>query len=78
MPLPGEPGHYGLSPWEYTLADLLSDAGYATACFGKWHLGDQPEFLPTQFGFDEYYGIPYSNDMDNVAPKSVKVRNATT
>jgi arylsulfatase A len=53
----------GLHPGEQTVADLLKAAGYATACVGKWHLGDQPEFLPTRQGFDYYYGIPYSNDM---------------
>ena len=54
----------GLNPTEYTLAEMLKDQGYATACIGKWHLGDQPEFLPTRNGFDYYYGIPYSNDMN--------------
>lgn len=53
----------GLNPSEITIARLLSDAGYATKLVGKWHLGDQPAFLPTNHGFDEYYGIPYSNDM---------------
>jgi arylsulfatase A-like enzyme len=53
----------GLNPSEITIARLLSDAGYATKLVGKWHLGDQPDFLPTNHGFDEYYGIPYSNDM---------------
>lgn len=53
----------GLNPDEITIADLLKKQGYATACIGKWHLGDQPEFLPTSQGFDYYYGIPYSNDM---------------
>ncbi|MHC4354012.1 MAG: sulfatase family protein [Planctomycetota bacterium] len=53
----------GLNPNEITIADLLKSQGYATACIGKWHLGDQPEFLPTRQGFDYYYGIPYSNDM---------------
>lgn len=53
----------GLHPDEKTVAEVLKDAGYATACIGKWHLGDQAEFLPTKQGFDSYYGIPYSNDM---------------
>lgn len=53
----------GLNPAETTVAEVLKGAGYATACIGKWHLGDQPEFLPTNQGFDHYYGIPYSNDM---------------
>lgn len=57
----------GLATEEVTIADLLHDAGYATACIGKWHLGDQPPFLPTSQGFDSYYGIPYSNDMGPVA-----------
>ena len=53
----------GLSSNEYTLGNLFQDAGYKTACFGKWHLGHKPPFLPTQHGFDYYFGIPYSNDM---------------
>ncbi|MHC4740368.1 MAG: sulfatase-like hydrolase/transferase [Planctomycetota bacterium] len=53
----------GLNPDEITIADVLKDKGYATACVGKWHLGDQPQFLPTKQGFDYYFGIPYSNDM---------------
>jgi arylsulfatase A-like enzyme len=53
----------GLNPNEITIADVLKARGYATACVGKWHLGDQPKFLPTRQGFDYYYGIPYSNDM---------------
>jgi arylsulfatase A len=53
----------GLNPAEITIARLLSEQGYVTKLVGKWHLGDQPEFLPTSHGFDEYYGIPYSNDM---------------
>jgi len=53
----------GLSPAEETFADLLRRAGYATHMVGKWHCGDQPEFLPTNHGFDSYYGLPYSNDM---------------
>jgi arylsulfatase A-like enzyme len=58
---PGDPK--GLNPEEVTIAEVLRDAGYATGCFGKWHLGDQPKFLPTNQGFDTYFGIPYSNDM---------------
>ncbi|MGB0580648.1 MAG: sulfatase-like hydrolase/transferase, partial [Limisphaerales bacterium] len=53
----------GLNPREITIAETLKDAGYATGCFGKWHLGDQPQFMPLAQGFDEYEGIPYSNDM---------------
>ncbi len=53
----------GLHPDEITFARLLRDHGYATKLVGKWHLGDQPEFLPTRHGFDSYYGLPYSNDM---------------
>lgn len=54
----------GLHPDEITIAEILQGQGYKTACIGKWHLGDQPEFLPTRQGFDYYFGIPYSNDMD--------------
>ncbi|QHV98781.1 sulfatase family protein [Spirosoma endbachense] len=53
----------GLNPNEETLADLLKEKGYATGMFGKWHLGDNKQFLPLQQGFDEYYGVPYSHDM---------------
>ena len=53
----------GLSSEETTIADILHDAGYRTKIIGKWHCGDQPEFLPLRHGFDEYYGLPYSNDM---------------
>ncbi len=53
----------GLDPREQTIAGALKEAGYATRIVGKWHCGDQPEFLPTRHGFDGYYGIPYSNDM---------------
>jgi arylsulfatase A-like enzyme len=56
-------GPQGLHPSEYTIAERLKERGYATQCIGKWHLGDQPEFLPTKQGFDHYLGIPYSNDM---------------
>ena len=53
----------GLNPAEHTVARLLKAQGYATMCIGKWHLGDQPIFFPMQFGFDHYFGLPYSNDM---------------
>lgn len=53
----------GLNPAEVTVAERLKEKGYATQMVGKWHLGDQPEFLPTRQGFDHYLGIPYSNDM---------------
>ena len=53
----------GLSTTEVTIAQMLKPAGYSTMCVGKWHLGILPQFLPTTRGFDEYYGIPYSNDM---------------
>jgi arylsulfatase A len=53
----------GLNPREVTIADLLKSVGYATAAVGKWHLGDRQIFLPTRQGFDEYFGLPYSNDM---------------
>jgi arylsulfatase A-like enzyme len=53
----------GLHPDEVTLADMLKDAGYRTACIGKWHLGHLPPCLPTYQGFDSYWGVPYSNDM---------------
>lgn len=55
----------GLNPREHTIADHLKSQGYATACFGKWHLGHHPEVLPTSNGFDTYFGIPYSNDMNH-------------
>ena len=55
----------GMNPDEITLPEALKSLGYATACIGKWHLGDQPEHLPTTHGFDHYYGIPYSNDMQS-------------
>ena len=58
------PGNkHGIADEETTLAELCKSKGYATAMFGKWHLGHHPRFLPTRHGFDEFYGIPYSNDM---------------
>ena len=59
--------NYGLNPEELTIADHLKANGYATACIGKWHLGHLPQFLPRTQGFDSYFGIPYSNDMNHPA-----------
>lgn len=56
----------GLPENEITIASALKEAGYSTACIGKWHLGHHSQFLPTSHGFDFYFGIPYSNDMDRV------------
>lgn len=53
----------GLNPNELTIAEVLKSTGYKTGMFGKWHLGDQPEFLPTHQGFDEFFGLPYSHDI---------------
>ena len=64
---PGMAG--GLNPSEITIARLLRDAGYATQMVGKWHCGDQADFLPTRHGFDGWYGLPYSNDMGIQASK---------
>lgn len=58
----------GLNPDEITIAEVLKGAGYRTGMFGKWHLGDQPEFLPTRQGFDEFFGIPYSHDIHPFHP----------
>lgn len=57
----------GLNPDEVTIAEMLKTQGYATAAIGKWHVGHHAKFLPTRQGFDYYFGIPYSNDMGNVA-----------
>lgn len=54
---------HGLHPHEMTIAEVLKPLGYHTAAIGKWHLGHQPPFLPTRQGFDEFFGLPYSNDM---------------
>jgi arylsulfatase A-like enzyme len=53
----------GIPSEELTLAEILRDAGYSTCLVGKWHLGDAPQYLPTRHGFQEYFGLPYSNDM---------------
>src|SRR5207244_3050645 len=62
----------GLHPSEKTIAEYLKRLGYVTICIGKWHLGDQPEFLPTRRGFDHYFGLPYSNDMGQKEKKEEK------
>ncbi len=70
----------GMNPDELTMAEMLKVQGYATACIGKWHLGDQEPHLPASHGFDYYYGIPYSNDMeraDRGDPPLPVVRDAT-
>jgi arylsulfatase A-like enzyme len=59
----GPNADHGIAAGETTLAELFRDQGYATAAFGKWHLGHRAPFLPTRHGFDTWYGIPYSNDM---------------
>ena len=59
----------GLNPDEITIAEVLKSEGYKTGIFGKWHLGDQPEFLPTRQGFDEFFGIPYSHDIHPFHPR---------
>lgn len=59
----GPQSKQGINPQESTIAEVLKPRGYATAIFGKWHLGHHPQFLPKQHGFDEYFGLPYSNDM---------------
>jgi arylsulfatase A len=59
----GPKAKIGISDQEQTIAETLKPLGYATACYGKWHLGHHPKFLPTRHGFDEYFGLPYSNDM---------------
>lgn len=59
----GPSAKHGINADETTVAELVKQKGYATAAVGKWHLGSLPQFLPVKHGFDEYYGIPYSNDM---------------
>lgn len=64
---------YGIHPDEMTLGKLLKQKGYQTAIYGKWHLGDHKQFMPLQNGFDEYYGLPYSNDMWPYYPQQGEV-----
>ena len=67
----------GLNPDEVTVAEVLKERGYATMCIGKWHLGDHPKFMPTSQGFDHYFGIPYSNDMNRKNVPLPLVRDLT-
>ncbi len=70
------PGNtHGINSTETTLAEMLKDNGYKTAIFGKWHLGHHPEFMPNRHGFDEYFGIPYSNDMWPYHPQQGPIFN---
>ncbi|MBL9127025.1 MAG: sulfatase [Verrucomicrobiales bacterium] len=68
----GPGARHGLHPEERTVADVLKARGYATAAVGKWHLGHHPPFLPTRHGFDEWFGLPYSNDMWPFHPEAKK------
>ena len=72
---PGPDSNYGIHKDEMTMGELLKQKGYQTAIFGKWHLGDKHQFLPLQNGFDEYYGLPYSNDMWPNHPQQGEVFN---
>ena len=64
----------GLNPKELTIAEVLKSVGYKTGIFGKWHLGDQPDFLPTRQGFDEFFGIPYSHDIHPFHPRQSRFK----
>ena len=72
---PGPNSDYGIHPDEMTIAEVLKQKDYSTAIFGKWHLGDALPFMPLQNGFDEYYGLPYSNDMWPFHPQQGEVFN---
>ncbi|QLG45770.1 sulfatase family protein [Costertonia aggregata] len=65
----------GLNTTETTIAKMLKEKGYRTAIYGKWHLGDHPDFMPNNHGFDEYFGIPYSNDMWPLHPQQGPIFN---
>jgi arylsulfatase A-like enzyme len=68
----GPKAKVGINESEVLLPEILKTRGYATAIFGKWHLGDNPRFLPTRHGFDRYFGLPYSNDMWPKHPTNAK------
>ena len=70
----GPKSKIGINANETTLAEICKSKGYRTACYGKWHLGHHPKFLPTNHGFDEFYGIPYSNDMWPLHPQTLAKR----
>ncbi len=72
---PGPGSDYGVHPEEMTMGELLKQKDYSTAIFGKWHLGDALPFMPLQNGFDEYYGLPFSNDMWPFHPQQGTVFN---
>lgn len=71
----GPSNTHGINSKEITMAEMLKSEGYATAIFGKWHLGHHKKFLPTRHGFDEWFGIPYSNDMWPFHPQQGPVFN---
>ncbi len=71
--MPNHPN--GLNPSETTMAEMLKANGYHTAIYGKWHLGDAPQFMPNNQGFDDYFGIPYSNDMWPFHPQQGTIFN---
>ncbi len=70
----GPKSKIGLNASETTIAEVCKSKGYATAIFGKWHLGHHPKFMPTEHGFDQYYGLPYSNDMWPLHPNALAKR----
>lgn len=72
----GPSSKIGIHDDEMTIAEMLKQKGYATAIFGKWHLGHEPQFLPSRHGFDEYFGLPYSNDMWPLHPDMQKLSPA--
>ena len=78
----GPKSNIGINESETTIAEICKSKGYATACFGKWHLGHHAKFLPNRHGFDHYFGLPYSNDMWPLHPENVlklkKNPNATS
>lgn len=68
----GPKSNHGIAASEVTIAEIVKQKGYATAAVGKWHLGHHPQFLPTRHGFDQWFGLPYSNDMWPYHPEAKK------